>query len=144
MNDVKQREIEGFPYYYFARIFANGDKAKRMFDGLQRESARQKGKLDLGVYRSVRPDTEGEARILICVSLTKKSVEWAAKVVGGIPYALPEVEADALMARRVRVVTPIYTSGGAKDGGQVVIRRGKRGAQLQPGGFLDERIGRDE
>jgi len=144
VNDVKTREIEGYPYYYFARIFANGDKAKRVFDSLQAEGARQKGKLDLGVYRSIKPSEGDEARILICVSLTKKGIEWAARVVGGIPYALPEVEADALMARRVRVVAPIYEAGEAKEGGQVVIRRGKRGAHLRPGGHLDERIGHDD
>ena len=142
---IGERTLGGVLYYWLAREYESARTAKAVFDNLQAEGGRQKGKLDLGVYRCAHVDDLAEARVLAIVSLNRKSMEWVDKVVGGETYdGLTPGEIDSLMARRVRVVAPIYKSGRAKHGGQVVIRRGKRGAKLFGDGVMEEPVGRDD
>ena len=138
---ISKRTIGGLPYFYVARRYPNGATAKDVFERLQKVGHDAHGKLDLGVYRIV-PHGQGEPTILAIVSLGRAGVEFAEKVMGGSPTDVitPE-QFDALMARRTRVVAPIYASGEHPEGGQVIIRRGTRGAYLRSDGTLDERIG---
>lgn len=140
-----EREIGGVPYFASARIYPNGRQAERIFLWVQKMSKKQKGKLDLGVYRLI-PGGVGEARVIALVSLKRSSVEGCEKVIGGSETEVVKPhEFDALMARRVQVVAPIYASGEAKEGGQVLIRRPeKRGGRLRSDGTIEEQVGRDE
>ena len=146
MSDVGERSLGGVLFYHLARIYPTSTSAKRTFEALMAEGGRQKGKLDLGVYRCAKVGEPAEARVLAIVSLKRKGIEWAAKVMGGEPYdGLTPAEIDSLMQRRVRVVAPIYRDGLRPEGGQVRIRRPEgRPATMKPGGFLEEPVGRDE
>lgn len=138
---IGERSLGGVLYYHLARSYPDGATAKRVFDRLQQIGAKRKGKLDLGVYRIV-PFGQGEPTVLALVSLSRKGIEYADNVIGGEETdAIRPDQFDALMARRVKVVAPIYESGQAKEGGQVVIRRGTRGALLSSDGSMDEQIG---
>jgi hypothetical protein len=138
---IGKGDFEGLPFFYLARRYPDGASAKHAWDRLSDLGKRNKGKLDLGVFRIV-PEGVGEPTVVALVSLGRQGVEFAAKVMGGeeTDVIAPEVF-HALMARRVRVVAPIYAKGGVPEGGQLVIRRGKRGARLRPDGTMDERIG---
>jgi hypothetical protein len=138
---IEKREIAGLPYFTLARRYPDGASAEHVFDRLNEAGRQAKGRLDLGVYRLV-PGGVGEPTVIAIVSFGRKGVEFADLIMGGEPTDVvkPE-EFDALMARRARVVGEILDSGEMKKGGQMVIRRGKRGAYLRPDGTFDERIG---
>lgn len=137
---IGERSLGGVLYYHLARSYPDGATAKRVFDRLQQIGAKKKGKLDLGVYRIV-PHGQGEPTVLALVSLHRKGIEYAENVIGGEETdEISPANFDALMARRVRVVAPILRDG-PTEGGQVVIRRGTRGAKLGWDGTMDEQIG---
>jgi len=140
--DVEKGTIGGLPYFHVARSYPDGATAAHMFERLDEMGKRNRGKLDLGVYRLIPHGIGDEATIIAIVSFGRRGVEFAAKVMGGEPTdAITPEDFDAMMARRAQVVAPVYAAGGAKHGGHVRIKRGKRGAWLRPDGTVDERIG---
>jgi hypothetical protein len=138
---VIRREIAGLPYFATSRIYPDGASAASTFERLLDLGRRNQGKLDLGCYRIV-PNGIGEPTVIALVSFGRKGIEFAEKVMGGEPTETIEPEAfDSLMARRARVVAPIYKSGNLPESRQLRIKRGTRGARLHRDGTMDEQIG---
>jgi hypothetical protein len=105
------------------------------------------GRLELGVYRHGSITGGNPGCDVTIVSHLPDGMEAAERELfnGPTTAELVRLELDfvqAMIVRRVRVMAMTEALPG--EVGQLVIRRGTRGAFLRPDGTMDERIGGDE
>lgn len=127
-------------WFTFARLYETAEAASADFERLDRVGKRNKGKLELGVYRLLRRE-HGAPRVIACVSIKRHGIDVAEKLLGGEDYyGISEKEWQALILRRARVVVSLE---GAEPGSYKIRRPVGRPLRLRPDGTGEEPLGHD-
>ena len=132
---MRTLDIAGTTWFTFTRRYASEHLAQRAYERLAREGQKQKGRLELGVYRHGTPES-GMVYVTV-VSHMAHGMKVAKQLLrGGTDVTMMEPEIHALILRRASVIAELHSSGA--PAGSYEVRRDKPG-HLWSDGAIEER-----
>jgi len=135
---IREHDWHGMPWYVLSVSYHTERGALSAFNALEAVGKRERGKLDLGIYRHGYVD-DTTARSITVVSHRREGMAVAERVLArGSDLELHPANLDALIARRARVIAEALDAKARP--GSYVIRRG-RPAKVNADGSFDEWVG---